>query len=104
MKVHELIYDPDYWIKNADAHDSAGAEINPRSERARCWCLLGAIKKCYFDATTREYVYKKFADRIRKITGDRFESDYAEGIITHWNDARERTHKEVYDLALSLDV
>ena len=49
MKVSELLADESKWCQGAFARD-AHAEVRASWHReANCWCLLGAVNKCYSD-------------------------------------------------------
>lgn len=47
MKVKELLSDESKWTRKAYARDSHGVMIEPRSPSACCWCISGAIERCY---------------------------------------------------------
>lgn len=47
MTVKDLLSDKSKWIKRASARDIFGHDVSPRYEGAICWCLEGAIRKCY---------------------------------------------------------
>ncbi len=47
MKVFELFQDESNWTQLALARNAAGESIDPNDPEAVCWCLYGAIMKCY---------------------------------------------------------
>lgn len=47
MTVLELLSDPAHWTQGFLALDADGISVDPESTRATCWCLEGAIQKCY---------------------------------------------------------
>ena len=47
MKVKELLSDESKWTKGVLAKDSYGCDCPPTDPDASCFCLLGAIDKCY---------------------------------------------------------
>lgn len=49
MKVKELLATPDTWIRGVWAKDKSGWNTSPHHSDACCWCLIGAVKKCYGD-------------------------------------------------------
>ena len=51
MKVRELLSDKSKWTQGTFARDKDGFEVNSRSRYAVCWCLMGAVNKCYEDVT-----------------------------------------------------
>lgn len=46
MKIKDFL-NKDNWIKGHNARDRHGNPVGSESEEACCWCLLGAIVKCY---------------------------------------------------------
>src|SRR6267142_1110529 len=49
MKISELFSSWRCWIKNSYARvtRSRRDDVNPSYSAATCWCLAGAVKKCY---------------------------------------------------------
>lgn len=96
MKIWGLLDSPEKWTWGACARDKAGAGVLPQSQEAACFCLIGAVRKCYGQAGTDEYC--QVIDRISSYLGV--------GRLgpTAWNDAPERTYAEVFNLAKELDV
>lgn len=47
MKVLELLSDPKRWTQGAMARDSDGMKRATYEKEATCFCLVGAIQKCY---------------------------------------------------------
>jgi hypothetical protein len=47
MKVKELLADPARWTQGLLAKDESGRQVGIDSEGAICWCIAGAIRKCY---------------------------------------------------------
>ena len=47
MTVLELLSDPKRWTQDAFARDSTGFKCDVDAPDAQCFCLLGAIYKCY---------------------------------------------------------
>lgn len=66
------------WTQHVMARDSDGNETNPISNKAVCWCLLGAIYKV--GGHTSEAIHYKVTN------------------IAAWNDNPNRTVEEVIDL------
>lgn len=94
MKIHELLDSPSKWTKGHYARDKDGENVAPRSVMACCWCLAGAVLKCYeFEA--RGEVSRKISDAVRERKG--------EGYVS-WNDDRATRYEEVFDLVKKLDV
>ncbi len=89
MKVKELLTDKTKWIKGYYAVNKAGDFVSQHSDEATCWCLVGAIYRCY-PGVGREHVLDTVHSRI--------------GNITIWNDSTERTFQNIKDLVNSLDI
>ena len=89
MKAYELLSSEDKWTKGYMARDSKGRRVTPNSPEATCWCVLGAISKCYEESSTLDIV-----DKLSEII------EYRE--IGVWNDFS--TYKKVIDLLKSLDI
>lgn len=88
MKIRELLSDESKWTKGVASRDSNGNEVPYSSLLATCWCLLGACCRCYDDD------FLAVRDKIQsEITW-----------MPTWNDAPERTFKEVKELVDRLDV
>lgn len=47
MKAFELLSSPEKWIQGAYAKTASNVICNPLDDVAVCWCLSGAIYKCY---------------------------------------------------------
>lgn len=94
MKIKQLLKDPEKWTKNLSARDKLRNGVDPASKKAVCWCLYGAIFKCYPE-TRRDKPLSLIltALGIVTLTG-----------ITLWNDDRNRTHKDVLKLVTKLDI
>lgn len=86
MKAHELLADPKHWTQGAMARDSLGQVTHSNSDNAVCWCVMGALNKCYGESL--EYINK-----IRERIG---------GSVALFNDSH--THIEVVNLLKELDV
>jgi hypothetical protein len=49
MKMYELLADPAHWTKGAMARTGPNGifSVEPDDPAATCWCLDGAVVKCY---------------------------------------------------------
>ena len=45
--VLQLLSDPKHWTQDANARNSKGVKCELDSPDAQCFCLVGAIYKCY---------------------------------------------------------
>ena len=92
MKVYELLADPKKWTKKALARDKEGCQTySSYAPDAVCWCLDGAIFKVYHN------------HKIRCEIVDKIEL-FINTSIPEWNDAPQRTHKQVLALCKKLDI
>lgn len=48
-----LISEPNAWVRNAMAVDAFGLEVDPKSEKAKCFCMVGALQRV--PSSTAEY-------------------------------------------------
>jgi hypothetical protein len=93
MKTYELLDTPEKWTKGAFARDSKGDPVDPVSPEAVCWCIEGALQKCYPNYDDRwEAVYYRLLE-VRKYGG-----------IIFWQDNPERTYEEVIEVLKLADV
>lgn len=91
MKAHELLATPERWTQHFSARTATGLRTGVRDELACCWCMAGAVARCYESAGS----YREAVDLIEKRTGER---------ITRWNDWPWRTFEEVRAMLLELDI
>jgi hypothetical protein len=47
MKIQELLDLPDKWTTGSRARNDRDLFVEPGSEEAVKWCLMGALDKCY---------------------------------------------------------
>lgn len=52
--VLDLLSDIGNWTQEDFARDKEGEFVSPGSDTAVCWCLLGAVRKCYPDAQEQD--------------------------------------------------
>ena len=90
MKVKELLTDETKWTKRVFARTAGGFRVSPTNKDATCWCLLGAIERCYPGSQ-----YCAIRD---KVIG------FLQYPISLWNDSPNRTFKDVKNLVTELDI
>jgi len=90
MKIKELLNHSGRWTQGYFARAQSGSLCDAKSDEAVCWCLGGALQKCYGHLSERFEVYRKISDKI--------------GIIPIWNDDPTRTFDEVKSLLIELDI
>ena len=96
MKAHELLATPDRWTKGRFAADTSGHGVAPSNPEATCFCMLGALRRCY--PALEEYL------AIRKRLGKWLHETYGISSVVVFNDAEERTHSDVVNVLKELDL
>lgn len=93
MKAYELLDSPEKWTQKIWAKDSLGDPCMWNQPSACCWCLHGAVSRCYqHDWPLCEIMLDTL---VGKIPGKD---------LWGWNDAPERTYEEVVGLLRELDI
>lgn len=87
--IYELLRERSRWIKGSMAINSRGESVPSKSPEAACWCLVGALNKCY----TTEKI-----DDFRYYTATRELLERRVGDIISFNDAVETQHEDVLKL------
>lgn len=90
MKIRELLDKPEKWTQGCTARDKDGIHVMLTSAAAVCWCLMGAVWKCYLPNECGQIFTV-----LGKHVGDN---------VGFWNDARERTFEDVQKLIKELDL
>jgi hypothetical protein len=98
-KAYELLATPDKWTKGTYARDGNGGKVPDYSEEAKCWCVSGAIWKCYRKPYEKVRVQLDVGEMHRRLL-----KRIGEVEIPLWNDAPERTHAEVIAVLKELDI
>lgn len=91
MKMHELFTGPEKWTQGTYARTRTGLSIGPECENAVCWCIEGALHRCYPNAIDAVPILHRLNNRV---VAD----------IHVWNDDPTRTFAEVRALLLELDI
>lgn len=94
MKIKDLLTDESKWVKGHSATDKEGYAVNPIGENAVCWCLIGAMEKCYGRNNALELlrVSIKIVEKIQT------------NAITTWNDDSKRKFSDIKKLLEELDI
>lgn len=90
MTVQELLDDPSKWTKGALARDIDGEGLEADNSSAVCWCLIGAIQKCYGVAWIGVVI-----KCMRHLSVD---------WIDLWNNDPQRSFAEVKSLVTELNI
>ena len=80
MKVIELLSDESKWTKGSYALDTNHESVGANDINSVCWCLEGAIKKCYVTVEERMSARKTIEEVINK---DRYYKMTAVGFNDH---------------------
>lgn len=95
MKIKELFSDESKWTQGRYARDKDGIKTNIKNDNASCWCLVGAVFKCY--------IYHNADKAIQKLE-KKFGKSKSYKNIVQWNDHPKRTFKQVKTLVNKLDI
>lgn len=108
MKIYELLEKPESWTQGVSARDKNGKYTATSSKDAVCWCLAGAIMRCYgrqfpeeMSTPEAEIAARVGAidEKIRLFVTRTVAKDY----VT-WNDEPHRKHQDVLNLVRNLDI
>lgn len=100
MKLRELLSGPSAWTQGGNARAADGETVHAFSDRAVCWCLVGAIRKvCWYPSGFDLVKAHRIETRIIKALGL---ADFSD--VMKWNDAPERKFEEVKSLVEKLDI
>ena len=97
MTIQELFSDASKWCKVYYAKDKEGRGTGPNVVDAVCWCLEGAIRKCYVRSEIQQ-VKEKLAVAAQQLFPKR------RGSSIVFNDDPETTFEDVRKLVELADV
>lgn len=63
MKISELFSQPAAWTTGTMARNAEGMAVGSTHSEAVCWCLMGAVMKCY-RIEERGRVFDKIRKRV----------------------------------------
>lgn len=94
MKAYELLSSPAKWTKGYFARNNEGRRCGWSSDKASCWCMLGAINRAYhangadtkFTIINREVIKRGYRN------------------IAEFNDADTTTYEDVIKILKAYDV
>lgn len=98
MKVKDLLYCPEKWLKKSFAKDENGRTCCSSSEAAACWCLTGAILKCYPTDTLEKY--NRYCDIIDSV----LEYIAPHTTIAVYNDLDSTSFEDIRKLVETLNI
>lgn len=85
MKVQELLTDESKWTQDTSARARDGKPVSPQSQRAVCWCLVGAIVRCYPSDDDNLAAFNKARRVIEPLIP--FYSDTFGAVVSMYNDS-----------------
>lgn len=103
MKIRQLLSSPKKWTQEYYSYDKDGNRCEPNSKEAVCWCLGGAVLRCYShkNITQREKIIVK----LQKVLNGKLDRVKEHGNpISGWNDFPGRKFEEVKALVDELDI
>lgn len=89
MKIQELLTDSTKWTQGEMSLAADGRIISSSSDEAVCWCLLGAMIKCYSKPLEVMVKVKEYLE-VDNLAG--------------WNDSPTRTFDDIRKLVTNLDL
>lgn len=98
MKLQKLFSNSKRWTKGAEARSKTGRSVDPKSRQAVCWCLSGAITKCYSNWSERIRVFAKVASFMRAGVM------YAPYFIANFNDRPQTTIAQIRKIVKRANV
>lgn len=100
MKIYQLFSKPHSWIKGEYARVSLrGDPVDPRDKTAKCFCLDGAIQRCY---NGRKYLTVR--DKLESFIEEKFPRSFR-GSLEDFNDYnRNASRKAIVAICKELNV
>lgn len=98
MKVKELLASPSAWTQGSYARDKDGYHTFIDNPQAYCFCLGGAVIRCYKDPYECDEAYRKLLEAIKKRTG------LEVSLLFVFNDDPKTTHADILAVAEAADV
>lgn len=98
MKIQTLYRRADAWTRNEYARNALGDSCDVDASEAMCFCMLGAIDRCYPLQRDRVRVINQVFRTVRKTLGlpVRGSDVYSRRLtIASWNDQAGRTIQEI---------
>lgn len=98
MKIRKLLTDKSQWTQGANARNSSAEPVGLDSADAVCWCLAGALVRCYRNGRRGSALERDMDRHVRQITHGAY------GNFVAWNDAPERTFNDIRQLIEEMDI
>jgi hypothetical protein len=94
MKIKELWSDESKWGRGRIARDSKDKSVRASDPEACCWCLMGAVHRCY-EPENREEIFRRLREFIRET--------YQLGLV-QFNDSPYTNFEKMKEVVETLDV
>lgn len=98
MKAWELLSDASKWTQGEPARDIHGRPVDADDSEAVCWCLMGALNKCY------PGIHIKGLLLTRNITQGGCLQEFSVDVPHEWNDDPVRTFEDVHNFLQQYDI
>ena len=102
MKPSELLSSPEKWCQGSNARDIHGDSCDIFFERAACFCVIGAVLRCWPEDYSRDEDSNAALDLIASRLPEAVGSTGTK--LSRWNDTEGRTFDEVRTLLLSVNL
>lgn len=93
--LHDFFNSPSKWCKGTYARDANGHRVDSLSPDAVCWCLRGAMRKCFGSANP---LWSAIAYKLQT------HPEVCNSGIADWNDAPDTTYEDVVRVCKELNV
>lgn len=90
-----LFADAKRWTKDTFAENASGDDVKPKSKDAVCFCLIGGVRRVYPNVKEQNRVVKLILEALGLENI---------GQVFDWNDARNRSVKDVQKLVAKLKI
>lgn len=101
MKAWELLQKSG-WCQGDYAKNESDSDVSPDNPNAVCYCIMGALQRCYPTPEERELHIEKVVQFIPPSYKRYWIPDGA--ALVKWNDVKGRTKTEVIELLKTADV
>jgi hypothetical protein len=98
--VLDLLSDESKWTKGCFARNTDGDSVSPESAEACCWCLDGAIIRCFADSPDDTAAHDAIWWTLLEACNQ--PSTCADSGIAGFNDYSKTTYEDVRELLLKV--
>lgn len=104
VAARNKISDPNCWIQEQSAEDENGDFVHPSSDKACCWCAMGAIRSVFPEGTETEFFETAADEQMFNAAVNFFAQFIWIDDIVKFNDNSKTTHAGVisaFDVAIA---